>query len=401
MGLNDTPSANRFHIGFFGQRNAGKSSLFNAFAGQDIAVVSDTPGTTTDPVTKSMELLPAGPVVLVDTPGLDDTGELGLKRVVQAKKILRRCDMILLVCDSIVGFTKEDEELYGNAMDMNVPCFVIFTKTDLVHGTDSSKDMQNGSPEHPFRVSVKNLDGVNCLRSKVAECLSKKEDNRPFASDLLPAGGTAVLVVPIDKAAPKGRLILPQQQVARDLLDFGCSAVLARDSELGKVLSWCSPDIVITDSQVFGKVASIVPEEIPLTSFSILLARYKKVLGSLVKGAFALDNLKDGDTILISEACTHHRQCDDIGTVKLPAMIKSYTGKELSFETSSGMDFPEDLSRYGIVLHCGGCMIHDREMKYRIRTAQDAGIPMTNYGTAIAYMNGILKRALLPLEGKY
>ena len=393
MGMNETPSSNRFHIGFFGLRNAGKSSLFNAFACQELAVVSDTPGTTTDPVTKAMELAPAGPVVIIDTPGLDDVGELGLKRVNQAKKILRRCDVVLLVCDSSKGISEQETNFYAEVKSAGIPCFVVFSKTDL------TKDFveQDGTIEKPFAVTVKNPDSVDKLRSVIGNLLSKNNNDRPLASDLLPEGGKAILVVPIDKAAPKGRLILPQQQVCRDLLDSGCSVVFVRDTELEGALKWCVPDIVITDSQVFASVAKIVPENIPMTSFSILLARYKGVLDSLSKGAFEIDNLQDGDKILISEGCTHHRQCEDIGTVKLPALIKKYTQKNITFETSSGNDFPENLEEYKLILHCGGCMITDREMKYRLTCAKSANIPMTNYGTAIAYMNGILKRSLKPL----
>jgi len=393
MGMNDTPLANRMHVGFFGLRNAGKSSLFNAFASQELAIVSDTPGTTTDPVTKSMELLPAGPIVIIDTPGLDDVGELGEKRVAQAKKILRRCDLVLIICDSTKGLSDLDKNLYHNASSANIPCLIVFSKSDLLNKS-LENDFQDGTIDNPFYVTQKDLSTVDKLRSLVAKHLSQTDKKTPLVSDLLKKNGKAILVVPIDKSAPKGRLILPQQQVCRDLLDAGCSVVFVRDTELENTLKWCNPDIVITDSQVFATVAKVVPKNIPLTSFSILLARYKGVLPSLTKGAFEIEKLQNGDKILISEACTHHRQCEDIGTVKLPALIRKYTGKNIIFETSSGTDFPENLSSYKIILHCGGCMIQDKEMKYRLNCAQIAGIPMTNYGTAIAYMNGILESSL-------
>lgn len=390
MGLNDTQSAERIHIGFFGVRNAGKSSLVNAVTGQELAVVSDVAGTTTDPVRKAMELLPLGPVMIIDTPGIDDDGKLGELRVKKTKETLSHTDIAVLVADASRGLGSAEKELIGIFSEKNIPYIVAFNKCDIIPELPSAAENEiyvsalKGTNIHELKETIGRLNGV------------KKE--KPLAADLLPDGGTAVLVVPIDSAAPKGRLILPQQQTIRDLLDHGRTALVCRDSELADTLGKLSspPDIVITDSQVFGVVSKTVPENIPLTSFSIIMARYKGFLEIAVKGAAKLDDLRDGDTLLISEGCTHHRQCEDIGTVKLPKMLGKYTGKDLLFEFSSGGSFPDDLSKYALVIHCGGCMLNEKEMMSRMVYAKNRNIPVTNYGIAIAHMNGILKRSLSP-----
>ncbi len=390
MGLNDTQSAERIHIGFFGVRNAGKSSLVNAVTGQELAVVSDVAGTTTDPVRKAMELLPLGPVMIIDTPGIDDDGKLGELRVKKTKETLSHTDIAVLVADASRGLGSAEKELIGIFTEKNIPYIVAFNKCDIMPELPSAAENEiyvsalKGTNIHELKETIGRLNGV------------KKE--KPLAADLLPDGGTAVLVVPIDSAAPKGRLILPQQQTIRDLLDHGRTALVCRDSELADTLGKLSspPDIVITDSQVFGVVSKTVPENIPLTSFSIIMARYKGFLEIAVKGAAKLNDLRDGDTLLISEGCTHHRQCEDIGTVKLPKMLGKYTGKDLRFEFSSGGTFPDDLSRYALVIHCGGCMLNEKEMMSRMMYAKNRNIPVTNYGIAIAHMNGILKRSLSP-----
>ena len=392
MGLNDTQSAERIHIGFFGVRNAGKSSLVNAVTGQELAVVSDVAGTTTDPVRKAMELLPLGPVMIIDTPGIDDDGKLGELRVKKTKETLSHTDIAVLVADASRGLGSAEKELIGIFSEKNIPYIVAFNKCDIIPELPSAAENEiyvsalKGTNIHELKETIGRLNGV------------KKE--KPLAADLLPDGGTAVLVVPIDSAAPKGRLILPQQQTIRDLLDHGRTALVCRDSELADTLGKLSspPDIVITDSQVFGVVSKTVPENIPLTSFSIIMARYKGFLEIAVKGAAKLDDLRDGDTLLISEGCTHHRQCEDIGTVKLPKMLGKYTGKDLRFEFSSGGTFPDDLSKYAIVIHCGGCMLNEKEMMSRMMYARNRNIPVTNYGIAIAHMNGILKRSLSPFN---
>ena len=392
MGLNDTQSAERIHIGFFGVRNAGKSSLVNAVTGQELAVVSDVAGTTTDPVRKAMELLPLGPVMIIDTPGIDDDGKLGELRVKKTKETLSHTDIAVLVADASRGLGSAEKELIGIFSEKNIPYIVAFNKCDIIPELPSAAENEiyvsalKGTNIHELKETIGRLNGV------------KKE--KPLAADLLPDGGTAVLVVPIDSAAPKGRLILPQQQTIRDLLDHGRTALVCRDSELADTLGKLSspPDIVITDSQVFGVVSKTVPENIPLTSFSIIMARYKGFLEIAAEGAAKLDDLSDGDTLLISEGCTHHRQCEDIGTVKLPKMLGKYTGKDLRFEFSSGGTFPDDLSKYAIVIHCGGCMLNEKEMMSRMMYAKNRNIPVTNYGIAIAHMNGILKRSLSPFN---
>ena len=360
MSMNSTPSGERVHIGFFGRRNAGKSSVVNAVTNQPVSLVSDVKGTTTDPVSKAMELLPLGPVMIIDTPGFDDEGALGEMRVKRTRQVLR---------------------------EKNIPYLVAYNKSDLA-----------GVRTYDDGIAVSAVTGlqINDLREHMAQMTKADNDDRVLCSDLVETGDLAILVIPIDKAAPKGRLILPQQQTIRDLLDKGASALMVRDSELSDLLHSLgrTPKLVITDSQAFGKVKEIVPESIPLTSFSILMARYKGFLETAVKGAAAIEQLQDGDKVLISEGCTHHRQCDDIGTVKLPNWLRRYTGKELILETSSGKGFPEDLSPYKLVIHCGGCMLNEREMRYRRQFSEDSGVPFTNYGTAIAYMNGILRRTL-------
>ena len=386
MSLNSTPSGERVHIGFFGRRNAGKSSLVNAFTDQQISVVSDVKGTTTDPVTKAMELLPLGPVMIIDTPGFDDEGALGEERVRRTKQVLNRVDIAVLVVDGTVGKTPADEELTAIFRQKNIPYIVAYNKSDL-----SKEERADG-----INVSALERHNIRLLKETVARLVKSDADGRRVCGDLVSAGDFVVLVVPIDKAAPKGRLILPQQQTIRDLLDAGAAAVVVRDTELAQTLSalGTKPALVITDSQVFGKVKDIVPTDIKLTSFSILMARYKGFLETAVKGAAAIESLLDGDRVLISEGCTHHRQCDDIGTVKLPRMLRAHTGRELIIDTSSGKGFPDDLSPYSLVIHCGGCMLNEREMQYRRRFAEESGVPFTNYGTAIAYMQGILKRTL-------
>jgi len=391
LGLNETASADRLHIGFFGKRNAGKSSLVNAITGQELSVVSDVLGTTTDPVRKAMELLPLGPVVIIDTPGLDDEGALGELRVKKARQILNLVDIAVIAVDCAVGVGKEERELCELLEKKNIPYVIAYNKSDLL------AEKRAGS-EREIYVSALTGEGVNELKEKIGSLVQNAEDQKKIVSDLIERGDTVVLVVPIDKAAPKGRLILPQQQTIRDILDAGAFALVCRDTELDELLSKLpeAPRMVITDSQAFGKVSKIVPKNVELTSFSILFARYKGDLREAVRGAAMLDRLKDGDRVLISEGCTHHRQCGDIGTVKLPAWIKGYTNKNIEFEFTSGRDFPEDLSKYSLVIHCGGCMLTEREMQYRARHAADSGVPMTNYGIVIAHTHGILRRSLEP-----
>lgn len=395
MGLNDTPSAERKHIGFFGMRNAGKSSVVNAVTGQDLSLVSDVKGTTTDPVKKAMELLPFGPVVIIDTPGLDDKGELGQMRVKRAYKELNYTDLAVLVIDATVGKTEADLLLSRLCAEKGIPCLTVYNKCDLPSATQAEN-----SPG-VFCVSAKTGEGISSLKDAMAAALNTGEISRPLVSDLLTEGDTVVLVVPIDEGAPKGRLILPQQQTIRDILECGCSALVTRDTDLKSTMKKLSapPRLVITDSQVFGPVAKMLPPDQPLTSFSILFARYKGNLEQAVRGAAVIDRLKDGDRVLISEGCSHHRQCGDIGSVKLPARIRQKCGASPTFEFTSGKDFPEDLSPYRLIVHCGGCMLTAREMQYRARCAADAGIPMTNYGLALAHAAGILQRSLLPLPG--
>ena len=393
-GMNQTPAGERVHIAFFGRRNAGKSSLVNAFTGQEMAIVSDVKGTTTDPVSKAMELLPLGPVQIIDTPGIDDEGALGQLRVRRTRQVLNKTDLAILVVDASVGMTAVEEELVALLKQKNVPWILAWNKSDLLETIPAGEGNT---------IWVSALTGYNIheLKELAAKTALKEEVKRPLVSDLLEPGEVAVLVVPIDKAAPKGRLILPQQQTIRDILEAGASALVCRDSELPQTLERLAqpPKIVITDSQVFGKVSKMVPREVPLTSFSILMARYKGDLPLAVAGAAAVDSLKDGDKVLIAEGCTHHRQCDDIGTVKIPGWIRKRTGVEPEFIFSSGNSFPEDLSQFKMVIHCGGCTLPEREMKYRLACANDQGIPVTNYGILIAYLNGILKRTVEPFEG--
>lgn len=392
MSLNDTPSANRIHIGFFGCRNAGKSSVVNAITGQELAVVSDVLGTTTDPVQKAMELLPLGPVMIIDTPGFDDVGELGEKRIQKTKQILNRTDIAVLVVDAKKGFTATDKQLLALIQEKELPYLIIYNKSDLLEKIPKEE-------EHSIYISALEKIGIQECKEKLAHQIPTKDMTLQIVGDLLCPGDLAVLVIPIDSAAPKGRLILPQQQVIRDILEAGAAAVTVRNTELARTLQKLEGKVrmVITDSQAFEEVAAIVPKEIPLTSFSILMARFKGYLETAVKGIQAVDSLKDGDRILVSEGCTHHRQCEDIGTVKLPNWLLKYTGKDLKFEWSSGREFKEDLSPYAMVIHCGGCMLNEREVKYRMKCAVDQGIPFTNYGIAIAYMKGILQRSIEPI----
>ncbi len=389
MGLNDVSSGNRVHIGFFGCRNAGKSSLVNAITGQDVAVVSDTKGTTTDPVTKSMELLPIGPVVITDTPGFDDVGDLGELRIKQTKRILNKTDVAVLVVDAAIGIGQADEDLISIFKDKEIPYIIVYNKIDVCN-------ISVNSGENTICVSALSGDGIEELKERIGKLYNRELDNKKIVGDLISLGDIVVLVVPIDSAAPKGRLILPQQQTIRDILDIGAIPVVTRETELKNVFNNLNkkPSLVITDSQVFGLVSKLTPDDILLTSFSILMARYKGLLDSAIDGVCAIDNLKDGDIILISEGCTHHRQCEDIGTVKIPKWLKEYTGKDIKIETSSGVGFPDDLSKYSLIIHCGGCMLNEREMKYRMKCAGDAGVPITNYGIAIAHFNGILKRSI-------
>ena len=392
MSLNDTPSANRIHIGFFGCRNAGKSSVVNAITGQELAVVSDVLGTTTDPVQKAMELLPLGPVMIIDTPGFDDVGELGEKRIQKTKQILNRTDIAVLVVDAKKGFTATDKQLLALIQEKELPYLIIYNKSDLLEKIPKEE-------EHSIYISALEKIGIRECKEKLAHQIPTEAMTLQIVGDLLCPGDLAVLVIPIDSAAPKGRLILPQQQVIRDILEAGAAAVTVRNTELARTLQKLEGNVrmVITDSQAFEEVAAIVPKEIPLTSFSIVMARFKGYLETAVKGIQAVDSLKDGDRILVSEGCTHHRQCEDIGTVKLPNWLLKYTGKDLKFEWSSGREFKEDLSPYAMVIHCGGCMLNEREVKYRMKCAVDQGIPFTNYGIAIAYMKGILQRSIEPI----
>ena len=400
MGMNETPSADRVHIGFFGKRNAGKSSIVNKVTGQELAVVSDVKGTTTDPVSKAMELLPLGPVVIIDTPGIDDEGHLGELRVRKAKQVLNRVDVAVLVVDATVGKTSVDEELIRIFKEKEIPYLVVYNKADLLKTKDgnrlSSENKLNQNAEQSIYASAATGQNIYELKERIASLAVTDELKLRLVGDLLEPSDFVILVVPIDKAAPKGRLILPQQQTIRDVLEAGAAAIVIKEDELSNTLENLGkkPKLVITDSQVFAKVSKETPEDIWLTSFSILFARFKGNLKAAAAGAAAIDRLKDGDKVLISEGCTHHRQCDDIGTVKLPRWIRNYTGKDLEFEYSSGRDFPEDVTKYSLIVHCGGCMLNEREMRYRQKCALDQEIPITNYGIAIAYMQGILKRCV-------
>ncbi len=433
MSMNDVVSAERVHIGFFGVRNAGKSSVVNAVTGQEMALVSDVKGTTTDPVKKAMELLPLGPVVIIDTPGIDDEGELGELRVKRARQVLNYTDVAVLVLNAQKGMSEADRGLVALFEDKQIPYAVVYNKADLIeeNGTEvgaeklGAADVPGGNAESKGRdlsganaqmaqgktkqacesiteniiyVSAKTGQNIYELKELIARLVKQEENRKRIVADLLAPNDVVVLVVPIDSAAPKGRLILPQQQTIRDILEAGAAAVVTRESELKETLVSLQkkPRLVITDSQAFGQVSKDTPQDILLTSFSILFVRYKGDLNTAIRGAAQLDRLKDGDTVLIAEGCTHHRQCDDIGTVKLPRWIREYASANLNFEFTSGMGFPEDLSKYALIVHCGGCMLNEREMQYRVRQAVDAGVPITNYGVAIAQMHGILRRSLGP-----
>ena len=389
MSLNATPSANRTRIGIFGRRNAGKSSLINALTGQDLAVVSDVKGTTTDPVKKAMELLPLGPVVLVDTPGLDDEGDLGEKRAQKARQELRRTDIALLVVDAEEGMKKEDEELLSRLRDLGIPHLLVFNKCDA-----GDCPLPEALRERALCVSARTGRGIEALKERLAH-LSPEESGRRLIGDLLQPGDLVVLVVPIDKAAPKGRLILPQQQTIRDILEAGALTLVTRETELKQALAAAKekPRLVVTDSQVFASVAKDTPEDVLLTSFSILMARYKGYLEAALRSIPAVESLREGDSVLIAEGCTHHRQCEDIGTVKIPKWLRAHCGKDIRIKTCSGAAFPEDLTPYKLVIHCGGCMLNEREVLYRLREAERQNVPFINYGLLIAYMQGILERA--------
>ncbi len=418
--MNDTPSGDRVHIGFFGRRNAGKSSVLNAVTGQDLAVVSDVCGTTTDPVSKAMELLPLGPVVMIDTPGIDDQGELGALRVKKSYQILNKTDVAVLVVDAAEGPGEADFALFERIRRKDIPVAVVYNKADRLDGapTASTAPLQDGAPPvptaplrdgappvpiaplwdglAPLYISARTGQGIDVLKERLAELGRPRENSRRIVADLLKPMDLAVLVVPIDSAAPKGRLILPQQQTIRDVLEASAVAVVVKDTELAQTLDSLGkkPKLVITDSQAFARVARETPKDILLTSFSILFARYKGNLAAAAAGARAVEGVGSGDKVLICEGCTHHRQCEDIGTVKLPRWIREYTGAEPEFVFTSGTEFPEDLSAFKLIVHCGACMLNEREMKYRLKCAQDQQVPMTNYGILIAYMQGILQRSV-------
>jgi len=386
MSLNSTPSSDRTHIGIFGKRNAGKSSLINAITGQNLAIVSEVLGTTTDPVSKAMELLPLGPVVITDTPGIDDLGELGEARVKKSYETLSRTDIAVVVADEV--FSDTEEKLIKKIEEKNIPYIKVINKCENI------TERLDGY----FYVSAKTGENINNLKEEIARLAKDNKALRRIVGDFIEAGDIVVLVIPIDASAPKGRLILPQQQTIRDILDSGAAAVCVRDTELSKTLEKIGkPKLVITDSQAFGRVSKDVPEDVNLTSFSILMSRYKGTLLKSIKAVRTIDTLEDGDTILISEGCTHHRQCEDIGTVKIPNWIREYTGKNINFKFTSGGEFPEDLSEYKMIVHCGGCMLNEREMMSRSKHASDSGVPMTNYGLLIAHINGILDRSIKPL----
>lgn len=388
-GLNETPKGERLHIAFFGKRNAGKSSLINAFTGQELSIVSDTKGTTTDPVLKAMELLPLGPVMIIDTPGIDDEGELGSLRVQKAMQVIRKTDVMVIVTDCTLPLDETEQQLISLAVAQKIPYVIAYNKSDLPHPTSMEQEAA------VFTSSVSG-EGIDALKQQIISVASPKNEERHIVADLLSPDDFVVLVVPLDKAAPKGRLILPQQQTIRDILEAGASAIVCRDSELEETLHklGTAPRMVITDSQVFHKVDSVVPQDIPLTSFSILMARYKGDLSKVVEGVSALSALKDGDPILIAEGCTHHRQCEDIGTVKIPRLIRKTLGIEPDFHFASGSDFPEDLTNYRLVIHCGGCTLTEKEIHSRLRTCTENGVPVTNYGILLAHLNSILERSI-------
>ena len=401
--LNATPAGERVHIGLFGKRNAGKSSLINALTGQKLAVVAEVPGTTTDPVLKAMELLPLGPVLMMDTAGIDDTGELGQLRVQKSLQVLNKTDIAVLVIDSTAGITEEDLKLLQRIQDKELSCVVVFTKADVaeknaMQDNTVPETKHNAIPSSIPQISVSSTTGkhIKELKDLLAHLVPQKKAPFPICADLLQPEDQVLLVTPIDSAAPKGRLILPQQQTIRDIIDRGAVAVITKENNVGSSLENMKkpPVMVITDSQAFGKVNQAVPQEIKLTSFSILMARHKGNLAQAVLGVAALKQLQDGDRVLISEGCTHHRQCGDIGTEKLPKWIRDFTGRQFNFSWTSGTEFPADLSPYRLIIHCGGCMLNEREMQYRYRCAADQNVPMTNYGLCIAYVHGILKRSL-------
>ena len=395
MGMNQTPASERVHISFFGRRNAGKSSVINAVTGQELAIVSNVKGTTTDPVYKTMELLPLGPVMVIDTPGIDDEGELGALRVKKSYQVLNKTDIAVLVVDGTIGKTDCEEALIQRFQEKNIPWILVYNKSDLL----PSADFPLSSNE--ILVSAAKKTNIYELKERIASLKPEDTHKYPLISDLIQPLDLVILVIPVDKAAPKGRLILPQQQTIRAILERGALSLVVRDTELSETLERfhkqnIHPRLVITDSQAFSKVSAVTPKEITLTSFSILFARYKGDLEAVTKGAAALKNIQDGDKILIAEGCTHHRQCDDIGTVKIPSMIRKFTGKEPEFFFTSGTEFPDNLTDYQLVVHCGGCMLNEREMKYRISCCQDQRVPITNYGILMAQATGILKRSLAP-----
>ena len=385
MSMNSTPSASRVHIGFFGRRNAGKSSVVNAVTGQSLSVVSEVKGTTTDPVSKAMELLPLGPVVIIDTPGLDDEGTLGEMRVKKARQILEKIDIAVLVIDAGEGEGEEDRTLEAQLKAKSVPYVKVYNKTDLAP-----------APEGEMGVSAKTGEGIKALKEKIASLRRTDENEARIVGDLIQEGDLILLVTPIDEAAPKGRIILPQQQTIRDILDANAAAIVVKEDRIRETIEALhkKPALVITDSQVFDIADAATPREIPLTSFSVLMARYKGLLDTAVRGIRAVETLKDGDTVLIAEGCTHHRQCNDIGSVKIPRWLKKHTGRQINIELCSGNEFPEDLRKYALVIHCGGCMLTERAVRARMESAEAQGVPMTNYGIAIAYMKGILARSI-------
>ena len=400
MGMNQTPASERVHISFFGKRNAGKSSVINAVTGQDLAIVSSVMGTTTDPVYKTMELLPLGPVMVIDTPGIDDEGELGALRVHKSYQVLNKTDIAILVIDSTAGKGEEELELIHRFHKKGIPYLIVYNKIDLL-STEKIKDLAMSVRAGEVLVSASDGMNIQELKEKIASLKPEDTHKYPLIQDLIEPLDLVILVVPIDKAAPKGRLILPQQQTIRDILERGALSLVVRDTELKSTLDHflaqgVCPKLVVTDSQAFARVSKAVPENITLTSFSILFSRYNGELEIQLKGIAALSSIEDGDRILIAEGCTHHRQCGDIGTCKMPEWIRNYTGKKPVFEFTSGTEFPDDVSSYKMVVHCGGCMLNEREMKYRIACCQDQGVPITNYGILIAQVTGILKRSLGP-----